>query len=779
MNCRVLVVGAGGPGVSFSTGGGGGGGGVLYTSSHTLSLGSYNVVVGSSGQNSSFDGILAYAGGTGGSGNGASGGGGNQGSAGGTGIVGQGYNGGSAVGQSSGAGGGGAGGVGGNSSGSTPGVGGIGLSYDISGTLITYGAGSSGSYLVGTGKSGTPNTGNGGQSAGTTPGSGGSGIVIIRYATADATDFVITGGTVTTDGADTIRTFTTSSTLLVASLINHKITSIEAWGAGGSSQDVASDRGAGGGGGGAYAKKNDLYISPNEDISFPVVVGGVGTASSFSGSIVYADYGRNSQFGGEYLGGSGGLASNSIGDVVYSGGNGGNSNSNISDNSGGGGGSAGPDGAGIAGTNATPSGFGPGGNGNNNLGGLGGTTASQAGENNVLGGGGGAGGNDNQSGSNGGFPGGGAGGGNSGGGSGASGILKLKYVTTTFPTCTGGIKTTDGIYTIHTFTTSDTFYIPKSTPTVTTQAVTSVDILSAVANGNLTGDGEFTVTEKGFVYAVTENPTTSDNKVIVSGSTLGAYTGDITGLTANTTYYVRSYATNTNGTSYGEQVSFTTLALSTKQLIKDINGIEGETYAISINVGGTAGSITLKLGTTGDSVVINAGAGVTTFTGTYSGLSGVIIEASDGFDGYIDDFMYVLVLGDAVINWALSSLTNVFPINSSVTFRRVEDKEITRFNLYRYLDVLFKDLDGYVTVTLVEEKNDLSYSKSKQFLVGNTGTTVSPFVKKRISMLSKNQAILIGFSNNKLNETFTVCQYSLTGFKEPRKLYKLSKIISI
>lgn len=318
-------------------------------------------------------------------------------------------------------------------------------------------------------------------------------------------------------------------------------------------------------------------------------------------------------------------------------------------------------------------------------------------------------------------------------------------------------------------------------PMLTTETVTNIDLTSATLNGTLVNDIGFTVTEKGFVYSTSQNPTVDDTKIVVAGSSLGSYTGSATGLTANTTYYVRSYATNSigTGTGYGDQVSFTTLSLGAKKLYLDINGIEGETYTVSLNVGGSAGSVSVKLGSTSTAHVINAGDGVTVFSDVYSGLSGLIIESSEGFVGTVDDVFYVLTLGDAVIDWALNSLTNVIAINSSVTFKRIEDKEITRFNLYRYLDTQFKDLDGYVTVTILEEKNDLSYSKSKQFLVGNTGTTVSPFVKKRISMLSKNQAILITLSNNKLNETFTICQYSLTGFKEPRKLYKLSKIISI
>jgi hypothetical protein len=45
-----------------------------------------------------------------------------------------------------------------------------------------------------------------------------------------------------------------------------------------------------------------------------------------------------------------------------------------------------------------------------------------------------------------------------------------------------------------------------------------------------------------------------------AASATGSFTSSITGLSANTTYYVCAYATNTAGTSYGEQVSFTTTA---------------------------------------------------------------------------------------------------------------------------------------------------------------------------------------------------------------------------
>ena len=102
-------------------------------------------------------------------------------------------------------------------------------------------------------------------------------------------------------------------------------------------------------------------------------------------------------------------------------------------------------------------------------------------------------------------------------------------------------------------------YIPVSTmPTVTTSAVTQITETTAVAGGNVTSDGGASVTERGVVYSTTANPTTANTKK-VSGSGTGAFTCNLTGLQASTTYYVRAYAINEKGTAYGEQVTFKTL----------------------------------------------------------------------------------------------------------------------------------------------------------------------------------------------------------------------------
>lgn len=94
-----------------------------------------------------------------------------------------------------------------------------------------------------------------------------------------------------------------------------------------------------------------------------------------------------------------------------------------------------------------------------------------------------------------------------------------------------------------------------SLPTVTTTAALTITSTGATLGGNVTSDGNATVTERGVVYATTQTPTTSNTKVAV-GTGTGTFTTNVTGLTAGTTYYVRAYATNSQGTSYGSQETF-------------------------------------------------------------------------------------------------------------------------------------------------------------------------------------------------------------------------------
>jgi hypothetical protein len=102
------------------------------------------------------------------------------------------------------------------------------------------------------------------------------------------------------------------------------------------------------------------------------------------------------------------------------------------------------------------------------------------------------------------------------------------------------------------------FTTTVASPSVTTGSISSVTVNTAVVGGSVTSAGTSTVTSRGICYATTQNPTTS-NTCIVSGSGTGTYSVTIPSLTSGTLYYVRAFATNSSGTSYGTQGQFTTL----------------------------------------------------------------------------------------------------------------------------------------------------------------------------------------------------------------------------
>ena len=99
-------------------------------------------------------------------------------------------------------------------------------------------------------------------------------------------------------------------------------------------------------------------------------------------------------------------------------------------------------------------------------------------------------------------------------------------------------------------------------PTVTTQAVTDPSTSQPKGNGTVTSNGGMVLTERGYVYSTSPNPTLSNSKVVEGYNTEGVMEPTIlTNLTAGT-WYVRAYATNGAGTGYGSDVSFTAVTLA-------------------------------------------------------------------------------------------------------------------------------------------------------------------------------------------------------------------------
>ena len=100
-----------------------------------------------------------------------------------------------------------------------------------------------------------------------------------------------------------------------------------------------------------------------------------------------------------------------------------------------------------------------------------------------------------------------------------------------------------------------------SKPTVLTLAASGLTATGATLNGAVTSPGEPAYTERGFAYGTAHNPTTDNSKVeSYTSRSDSLYSAAAAGLSMNTAYYVRAYATNSEGTAYGEEKSFTLTA---------------------------------------------------------------------------------------------------------------------------------------------------------------------------------------------------------------------------
>jgi len=182
-------------------------------------------------------------------------------------------------------------------------------------------------------------------------------------------------------------------------------------------------------------------------------------------------------------------------------------------------------------------------------------------------------------------------------------------------------------------------------PTVTTNSASSITSTSAILGGNITDEGDASVTERGIVYSSTNNPPTTSTKVTI-GSGLGSFAQTINGLTASTTYYARAYATNSAGTAYGTVQTFTTVATTTT--ITAINRVS----ATPTNATAVSYTVTFSAPVTG----VDASDFALTKTGTATG----IISTPTG-SGTTWIVPVTSVTGDGTLRLDFTGLTGVTP----------------------------------------------------------------------------------------------------------------------
>jgi hypothetical protein len=117
----------------------------------------------------------------------------------------------------------------------------------------------------------------------------------------------------------------------------------------------------------------------------------------------------------------------------------------------------------------------------------------------------------------------------------------------------------DGSYDSAVFLEANSFSSNAKLPYLTTAEITEIESFSAISGGNIIDDFGNGITQRGIVYSTFPNPSIDNNEgITVNGSGLGSFVSNMTGLTHNTKYYVRAYASNSNGTAYGNEEIFTT-----------------------------------------------------------------------------------------------------------------------------------------------------------------------------------------------------------------------------
>jgi hypothetical protein len=164
---------------------------------------------------------------------------------------------------------------------------------------------------------------------------------------------------------------------------------------------------------------------------------------------------------------------------------------------------------------------------------------------------------------------------------------------------------------------------PKPTlPVVTTTNVTGITQTTATTGGNVTSDGNAEVTSRGVCWNTSENPTVSNSKTS-DGTGTGAFTSSLTQLTPGTPYYVRAYATNSEGTSYGNEVTFSSNPIVLATLTtSDITSITTTTAvsggSISNDGGGTITARGVCWNTSDNPTVANSKTSDGTGTGSFT-----------------------------------------------------------------------------------------------------------------------------------------------------------------
>lgn len=183
-------------------------------------------------------------------------------------------------------------------------------------------------------------------------------------------------------------------------------------------------------------------------------------------------------------------------------------------------------------------------------------------------------------------------------------------------------------------------------PTLTTTNITKITNTSATSGGNITSDGGSEITARGVCFNTTGNPTTADTRTL-DGTGSGPFISNLILLTPNTYYTLRAYATNSEGTAYGNEISFMTSEIITGT----VDDIDGNTYK-TVTIGNQVWMAeNLKTTKYNDGTDIPNVTGLTEWKNLYT----------PGFCWYDNNVTYKSTYG-ALYNWYAAATGKLCPV---------------------------------------------------------------------------------------------------------------------
>jgi hypothetical protein len=307
------------------------------------------------------------------------------------------------------------------------------------------------------------------------------------------------------------------------------------------------------------------------------------------------------------------------------------------------------------------------------------------------------------------------------------------------------------------FTTSITIGI-----LLTTDTVNSITQNTARSGGNILSDSGSQIIARGVCWGTSQNPTIADNKTLdtnYSGSDTGKFIVLLSQLAVGTTYYLRAYATNSVGTAYGNDISFTTLAASLPVLTTDpVNSITQNTARSGGNILSDSGSAITAYGvcwgtnpnpTTADFLTSDG----CCFTGNFNNLLTNLIPLTTYYVRAYATSSAGTAYGNEISFTSISNLTAQLPILSDsvayagVTFIRRGNNSVVEYNYIVSVDI---QNDGGSAITaegiLVYNKN--SASDPPDSIPGHGISTTGKFTVNFGRIMVSGHWLVIPFATN-------------------------------